>query len=180
MRYALFLTEMGHSGVVFNEQDVEPKAVRVYLPGSRQSIEQSIRHLFPGSSEMKSALPELCSLVQQFLRGDSILIPFELVDTSVCYSFQLDVLRAERKIPRGTVASYSWVAKRIGTRAVRAVGTALARNPFPIVVPCHRAVRSDGSLGGFQGGLEMKRKLLEMEGIRLDSRGRVDSRFMNR
>lgn len=180
MRYAVFGTELGYSGVVFNEQDVEPMAVRVYLPSSRQSIEQSIRNLYPGASEVKSALPEMCSLVQQFLRGDSILIPFELVDTSVCYPFQLDVLRTEREIPRGTVASYSWVANRIGTRAVRAVGTALARNPFPIVVPCHRAVRSDGSLGGFQGGSEMKRRLLEMEGVRFASSGRVESRFLKR
>jgi len=180
VRYAVFGTELGYSGVVFSEQDVEPKAVRVYLPSSRHSIEQSIRALYPGTSEIKSGLPELCSLVQQFLKGDSVLIPFELVDASVCCAFQLHVLRAEREISRGTVASYSWLAKRIGTRAVRAVGTALARNPFPVVVPCHRAVRSDGSLGGFQGGLEMKRRLLEMEGVRFDSRGRVESRFLKR
>jgi methylated-DNA-[protein]-cysteine S-methyltransferase len=50
-------------------------------------------------------------------------------------------------------------------RAARAVGTALATNPFPIVIPCHRVIRSDGTLGGYGGGLEMKRKLLEMEGV---------------
>jgi len=54
-----------------------------------------------------------------------------------------------------------------------AVGTALAKNPFPIVIPCHRAVRSDGTLGGYQGGLEMKRALLEMEGVYFDTFDRV-------
>jgi methylated-DNA-[protein]-cysteine S-methyltransferase len=57
--------------------------------------------------------------------------------------------------------------------AARAVGRALATNPFPIIIPCHRAVRSDGSLGGYQGGLAMKRALLEMEGVEFDARGRV-------
>jgi methylated-DNA-[protein]-cysteine S-methyltransferase len=53
------------------------------------------------------------------------------------------------------------------------VGNALATNPFPIVIPCHRAIRSDGSLGGYQGGLEMKRALLEQEGVDVNQRGRV-------
>jgi methylated-DNA-[protein]-cysteine S-methyltransferase len=52
----------------------------------------------------------------------------------------------------------------------------LARNPFPLIIPCHRAIRSDGSLGGFGGGLKMKRALLEMEGVGFDSRGHVEER----
>jgi alkylated DNA nucleotide flippase Atl1 len=70
------------------------------------------------------------------------------------------------------------VAQKIDTKGVRAVGTALARNPFPLVVPCHRAVRSDRTLGGFQGGLEMKRALLEMEGVEFDSKNRVQPDFI--
>jgi methylated-DNA-[protein]-cysteine S-methyltransferase len=58
-------------------------------------------------------------------------------------------------------------------RAARAVGTALARNPFPVIIPCHRAIRGDGTLGGFGGGLKMKRALLEMEGVRFDRYGKV-------
>ena len=60
--------------------------------------------------------------------------------------------------------SYSWIAQRIGKpRAVRAVGTALGRNPVPFIVPCHRVLRSDGSLGGYGFGLPMKRQLLDLE-----------------
>jgi methylated-DNA-[protein]-cysteine S-methyltransferase len=57
--------------------------------------------------------------------------------------------------------------------AARAVGHALALNPFPLIIPCHRAVRSDGGLGGFQGGLAMKRKLLELEGIAFSPSGKA-------
>jgi methylated-DNA-[protein]-cysteine S-methyltransferase len=56
------------------------------------------------------------------------------------------------------------------------VGMALARNPFPIIIPCHRAIRADGSLGGYQGGLAMKRQLLEMEGITFDDSECVTTR----
>jgi methylated-DNA-[protein]-cysteine S-methyltransferase len=58
-------------------------------------------------------------------------------------------------------------------QAARAVGNALANNPFPIIVPCHRAIRSDGHLGGFQGGFHMKKVLLENEGVKTDEKGRV-------
>ena len=178
MRYAVFSTAMGYSGIVFGDHEPEPKAIEIYLPGPKSSIEQMIGRKYATATEIEKALPQLCSLVCDFLGGNDVRIPFELVDSSVCYAFQLEVLRAEREIPRGKVAAYSWVAKRIGSRAVRAVGSALARNPFPIVVPCHRAVRSDGSLGGFQGGLEMKRRLLELEGVQFDSRGRVASSIL--
>ena len=67
-------------------------------------------------------------------------------------------------IPRGETRSYAWIAKRIGKPgAVRAVGTACGANPVPIVVPCHRVIASDGSLGGFGGGLAMKKRLLRLE-----------------
>ncbi|MCK4234435.1 MGMT family protein [candidate division WOR-3 bacterium] len=80
--------------------------------------------------------------------------------------FQQKVLRAEHGIPRGSVSTYQRIAMYLGNpKGARAVGNALANNPFPIIIPCHRAIRSDGTLGGYQGGLEMKRVLLEMEGI---------------
>ncbi|HUT21711.1 MAG TPA: MGMT family protein, partial [Anaerolineae bacterium] len=58
-------------------------------------------------------------------------------------------------------------------RAARAVGNALARNPFPLVIPCHRAIRAGGTLGGYQGGSGMKRALLEIEGVQFSGEGRV-------
>lgn len=81
--------------------------------------------------------------------------------------FQAAVLRAAATIPRGEVRPYGWVAKEIGKPgAVRAVGTALASNPVPVIIPCHRVVRSDGTLGDYSLGVpENKRTLLEFEGL---------------
>ena len=79
--------------------------------------------------------------------------------------FQLQVWNALRGIAYGTTISYAELATRIGNPAARrAVGAANGRNPLPIVVPCHRVIGRDGSLGGFGGGLEVKRALLALEG----------------
>jgi methylated-DNA-[protein]-cysteine S-methyltransferase len=78
------------------------------------------------------------------------------------------VLRATAKIPYGGVATYRDVATRAGNaRAVRAAGNALGANPIPIVVPCHRVVRTGGNVGNYGGGPEMKRALLQLEGALL-------------
>ena len=78
--------------------------------------------------------------------------------------FRSHVLNAAVGIPFGESRSYSWVASAIGhAKAVRAVGTALGRNPVPFIVPCHRVLRSDGSLGGYGLGLPLKRRLLDLE-----------------
>lgn len=80
----------------------------------------------------------------------------------------------EHRIPRGRVSTYGRIAMKLThPGAARAVGTALAKNPFPLIIPCHRAVKSDGKLGGYAGGLDMKKRLLEMEGIQFDQFDRV-------
>ncbi len=86
------------------------------------------------------------------------------VDLGPAPSFQHQVLDAAVRIPFGQARSYSWVAGAIGhPKAVRAVGTALGRNPVPFIVPCHRVLRSDGTLGGYGLGLPLKRRLLDLE-----------------
>ena len=79
-------------------------------------------------------------------------------------AFTHTVLKAATQIPYGHVRSYRWLAQRIGKpRAARAVGNALARNPIPIIIPCHRVVRSNGTLGGYALGTALKKRILEME-----------------
>ncbi len=80
-------------------------------------------------------------------------------------NFQWQVLATTVKIPLGETRSYKWVAQQIGNpKAVRAVGQALRRNPFPVIIPCHRVIKSDGSLGGYAGGPSKKKKeLLDLE-----------------
>jgi O-6-methylguanine DNA methyltransferase len=83
--------------------------------------------------------------------------------------FQQAVLRKTSQIPRGEIRPYGWVAREIGhPAAVRAVGTALAHNPIPYFIPCHRVVRTDGQIGNYGGGgPEAKRQILTMEGVRV-------------
>ena len=86
--------------------------------------------------------------------------------------FQKKVWRKMSEIPRGEVRSYRWIADRLGHgRAARAVGNACGRNPLPVVLPCHRVVRQDGSLGGYTGGLGIKKRLLAIEGMDSQKRG---------
>jgi len=97
--------------------------------------------------------------------------------------FERDVWHKALEIPRGEVRPYGWVAAEIGRpRAVRAVGTALGHNPVPLIVPCHRVVRSDGTIGQYSlGGPENKRTILATEGLdpdRLESEARAGIRFV--
>jgi len=79
-------------------------------------------------------------------------------------TFQQAVWRAAMAIPYGETRSYSWIAKRIkNPKAGRAVGQALGVNPIPIIIPCHRVIDATGGLGGFSGGLGMKKRLLALE-----------------
>ncbi|KKL74543.1 hypothetical protein LCGC14_2063840 [marine sediment metagenome] len=79
-------------------------------------------------------------------------------------SFFMRIWTGAQEIPYGELRSYKWLSERAGTKGYRAVGAALARNPFPILVPCHRVIKKNGNLGGYSAGLEIKKKLLEIEG----------------
>ncbi len=81
-----------------------------------------------------------------------------------CTAFEISVYECIMKIPYGETRSYSWVAERIGKpKATRAVAQALHRNPWPLIIPCHRVVASDGKLGGYAYGAKLKRLLLLLE-----------------
>ncbi|MGH9277564.1 MAG: methylated-DNA--[protein]-cysteine S-methyltransferase [Acidimicrobiales bacterium] len=95
-------------------------------------------------------------------------------DLTGCSPFQQAVLAKTAEIPRGEVRSYGWVAKEIGQdAAVRAVGTALGRNPVPVLIPCHRVVRTDGRIGNYGFGTPVKVRLLTGEGVDLEELGRM-------
>lgn len=97
---------------------------------------------------------------------DPVQLPVDLRGTP----FQVSVWNALRKIPRGSVRSYAGVAADVGSpRGMRAVGMANSANPVAIVVPCHRVVESKLRLGGYSGGIEMKRKLLGLEGVSVEA-----------
>lgn len=113
---------------------------------------------------------QLIAGLEAWLRGDRNAADAALrFDLRGLTDFEQAVLRKAREIPHGEMRPYAWVAREIGSpRAVRAVGTALAHNPIPLFIPCHRVVRSDGRLGAYSlGGPEAKRAMLAAEGAPL-------------
>ena len=88
--------------------------------------------------------------------------------------FSSDVYEVCKRIPAGRVSTYGEIARALGTKAYRAVGNALNKNPYAPVVPCHRVVSSDGSLGGFAGGSKKKIALLKKEGVEVKDDKIVD------
>ncbi len=115
----------------------------------------------------------LTRAVEKRMRGESV--PGLRVDLSGLNEFQRRVLAKTMEIPHGEVRPYAWIAEQIGhPRAQRAVGTALARNPVPFVIPCHRVVRSDGRIGRYgAGGSQSKRAVLQSEGVDPDELERL-------
>jgi methylated-DNA-[protein]-cysteine S-methyltransferase len=171
--FTLIPSRFGEVSVVWREGESDPRVVEILLPKKRLRLAEMATR--PSSH---ATIDRLCVAIQEYLEGRDVELPISWLDLHNCSQFQRTVLMAEKTIPRGRVAAYSALAAHVGRpRAARAVGTALARNPFPIIIPCHRTVRSDGSLGGFGGGLDMKRALLDMEGVAFDGSGRVKPEF---
>lgn len=103
--------------------------------------------------------------LERYFRGERVSFDEIPIDGSKATDFQQRVWRLTRAIPYGVTRTYDALARAVGRPyAARAVGQCMARNPLPIIIPCHRVVGSAGDLRGFGGGLAMKRALLEMEG----------------
>jgi methylated-DNA-[protein]-cysteine S-methyltransferase len=165
--FTLRETAFGPVALLWSAQEGEPKILRVVLSRPELSAEKAIRAIAPRAPASScSEIDALLDQIEAFLNGEAIRFSLTVARLDLCSAFQQSVLCAEHAIPRGRVSTYGLIARRLGkAKGARAVGTALANNPFPIIVPCHRAVRSDGALGGFQGGVKMKHALLEMEGV---------------
>ena len=165
----------GDFGIVWREADKVPRVYRIFVSKPQAQAEDLVHETF--STAAPASHPTITRLgkrIQQFFDGEPISFDLETIALEVCSEFQRRVILAEHGIPRGWVSTYGRIGKHLGVeRGARAVGSALARNPFPIIIPCHRAIRSNGELGGYQGGTEMKRALLEMEGVSFLPGGRV-------
>jgi methylated-DNA-[protein]-cysteine S-methyltransferase len=182
-RYRSYPSRFGDILLIWQKEDEpNPLVRRVLLPSDQELTDLLLRTVYAGAAP--GDCPGIAALVDdmdRYLHGEPVTFSPDQLALEDCLPFQRLALLAEHAIPRGRVSTYGTLAKRIGhPGAARAVGTALARNPFPILIPCHRAVRSDGHLGGFAGGLEMKRALLALEGVRLDDEGRVLPEFIDR
>jgi O-6-methylguanine DNA methyltransferase len=168
--FALFDTAIGRCGVAWGERGV----AGVQLPevGERETRARMLQR-FPAAGEATPP-PEVQGVIDRIvalLRGEASDLSSIPLDMDQVPAFHRRVYEVARAIPPGMTLSYGEIAARAGAPgAARAVGQALGRNPFPIVVPCHRVLASGGKIGGFsaQGGVETKRRMLAIEGARLN------------
>jgi len=171
----LHSVKIGSVAILWSRQQGKPLIDRIVLSRPGISAEQILQVHFHESLPL--CCPEIESVmnqIQDYLKGKPIVFHPDLIRLNQYTAFQQSVLRAESAIPYGYVSTYQRIAEQLQKpSAARAVGNALAKNPFPLLIPCHRAVRSDFTPGGFQGGTAMKRHLLEMEGNKLDYYNRI-------
>jgi len=163
--FALFDTPVGRCAVIWNERAI----CGLHLPGPTEAEARArIERKHPGAVE-RSPSPLAADLVERIarlLRGEAPVLDDVPLDLEAVPAFDRRVYEAARAIPPGATCTYGALAARIGApHAARAVGGALGRNPFAIVVPCHRVVAAGGRVGGFSasGGARMKVRLLHLE-----------------
>jgi O-6-methylguanine DNA methyltransferase len=132
---------------------------RLVLQDAPQAETTLARTSTPTADLWERALTQLA----EYFQGERTI--FQLpVDLHACTPFERDVLAATATIPYGEVRSYKWLAERVGRPgAARAIGNALHKNPVPVIIPCHRIVKTDGSLGGYAFGTAWKTRLLALE-----------------
>ena len=160
LTYYIFDTSAGWIGVLRSASGLR----EITLPcHSAQEARNALGHSVNLATTSPDSFDDLVERFHRYFRGDAVVFPGKL-DLSGTTDFQRDVWEATRLIPFGETRSYTWISEQINKpRAMRAVGQALGRNPLPIIIPCHRILNLSGSLGGYSGGLEMKRYLLALE-----------------
>lgn len=166
MKYSIFLTKWGYFGLAGTDSGL----CRTQLPlPERKKIESQILKNLPDSKFDKSYLKNLQEKIIAYFDGDSVDFGQDIpVALNGFCGFSRRVLTTCRTIKFGETTTYAGLAQKAGwPKAGRAVGNALANNPLPLIIPCHRVIRSDGKLGGFSapGGISVKRKMLALEGI---------------
>lgn len=164
--YALFDTTLGHCAIGWGPRGI----VAVELPErDEQATRRRLRRAVPGAHEAAppAAVRRAIDAIIGLFDGEPDDLKTVVLDMERVPEFDRRVYEAARAIPPGSTLTYGEVAERIGEPGMaQAVGQALGRNPFPIVVPCHRVLASDGSLRGFSapGGIATKRRMLAIEG----------------
>jgi len=157
----LFFASAEISGMHFKIFSSQKGINHIYINKKTAKVESSnLTSLYPDDPLMFNAFKELR---EYFLNKRKVFdVPLDLHGSD----FQMKVWEELLKIPYGKAISYKTLSERLGDKnLVRAVGKANGSNPVPVIVPCHRVINADGSMGGYSTGLPVKEKLLELEGI---------------
>jgi len=160
LRYTVSNIGLGWVGVLASKSGL----LEVTLPqGTAREAERQLGDGLGEAIRSDDFFADLMERLRSYFAGRRVDFDDEL-DFSAATAFQLGVWRLTRLIPYGETRSYGWVAEKLGKAgAGRAVGQAMARNPLPIIVPCHRVVAKDGKLGGYSEGVAKKKYLLQLE-----------------
>lgn len=163
LQIALFETAWGMCGFLSRGHRI----VRFSLPGPSRAVERILTEGIEGEIVRNPCIhKQLQEKVKNYFFGRPVDFSGVEVDLSGMTQFQKSVLSACRKVGYGKTVSYSYLAERVGKpRAVRAAASAIAANPVPLIIPCHRILCKDGKLGGFSaiGGVTTKSRLLRLE-----------------
>jgi len=164
IKFVVFETNWGHFGLVGTESTL----LRTYLPEPNlEKIKLKILKDLPSAKYDRIFLRNIQEQIKAYFEGNPVNFGPDIhVTLDDLSRFYRAVLLACRKIQFGKTISYSLLAKKSGSPAAsRAVGNALAKNPVPLIIPCHRVVRGNGKLGGFSapGGIDLKARLLRLE-----------------
>jgi methylated-DNA-[protein]-cysteine S-methyltransferase len=164
LEYAAFKTDLGWAVLLASRMGL----MGFVLPQATREKALSLLNIqLDEATESDKQFQDLINRLQDYFRGKKAEFNDKL-DLTAATSFQHRVWLAARTIPIGSVHSYGWIAQHIGQpEASRAVGQALGKNPLPVIIPCHRVLSATGNLGGFTGGLEVKIRLLKLEGFEL-------------
>jgi methylated-DNA-[protein]-cysteine S-methyltransferase len=175
-RFAVFPTALGECGVAWQGNEL----ITVLLPAADASATSSLlRHLSGGAAaggDWPPFVQQAVASMQALLRGEAARLDGVPLAWSRVGEFERRVYTATQKLGPGETSTYGDLARELGdTGAARAVGTALGRNPWPLVVPCHRVLAAGGKLGGFSspGGVAQKEKLLAIESVHARREGEL-------
>ncbi|MCX7919907.1 MAG: methylated-DNA--[protein]-cysteine S-methyltransferase [bacterium] len=147
--------------------------IRIGKNNDKSLFLKELYALYPSCSIEENSVPfrKIIQLLNQYFSGKKINISRLSFDFSLGTPLQQSIWKILCQIPYGQLRSYQWIAEQINNpNAARAVGQATGKNPIPILVPCHRVINKNGTLGGYSGGINIKRKLLEIEGISLNAK----------
>lgn len=144
--FKIFATKKGVQKIHLNDKTINPKSLKAI------TLQQDDPYFF-----------DVYKQLDEYFKRErkKFDIPLDITGTE----FQLKVWKELSKIPYGKMISYGDIARKVGgSTYIRAVGRANGQNPVPIIIPCHRVIESNGRIGGYSGGIEIKQKLLELEG----------------
>ncbi len=168
LKYTIFLTVWGWAGFAADQKGLK---ILVLPEERREDVLFKICKILEHNHliEENRGKEKLIHKIKEYFEGKKVDFLDWQLNLDNYTNFQMKILQTVRKIPYGETRSYKWVAQTAGyPRAYRAVGNTMRNNPIPLIIPCHRVIKSNGMLGGFSGkeGIALKKKMIDLESAR--------------